>query len=72
MGNMLDLLLMEAVKVMKFMSHGTLNSLPFKLSSHSTGPKFRTICVEVLWAPFSYSVSSRKKKNTNSEVSRKV
>ena len=55
MGNMLDLLLMEVVKVMKFMSHGTLTSLPFKLSSHSTGPQIQdnllTKSLGVLWTP---------------------
>ena len=35
MGNMLDLLLMEVVKVMKFMSHGTLTSLPFNWTPNS-------------------------------------
>ena len=59
--NMTFTFVTKVMKVMSYhMAHST--SLPFKLSSHSTGPKFRTICVEVLWAPFSYSVSSRKRK----------
>ena len=64
MGNMLDLLLMEVVKVMKSMSHGTLNSLPFKLSSHSTGPQIQdkslTKCLGVLWTTFFNPFSQRK------------